>query len=312
MAEFEDQLVFNSISARALKAYFTAKINEMVDELVTRKCPQKKKSQAKKPEVRIPVDLVKSSFVKKFGLCNYGGILISLINSLVENNFFTKDGKLDDTGKKELVLTDVEKRILNTIDKSSPLYIDISDVKVLAARLKRSATQFNFNGHTYHLENDKIEDLINQLVKDESIQLDEKSSIKDSMYVIPDELIDVLKTRLFRSPQVKDNIISRTRLYDYFTRVTKRDESSIYVILKDPRIANILSLETVKMGAFMYTKHSMLTNAISSRVDRYSKKFQESFYEDIAEFVKENERVNVSRVVECLTVPNITISSNAE
>ncbi|WAB04255.1 Telomere-binding protein I1, partial [Monkeypox virus] len=71
-------------------------------------------------------------------------------------------------------------------------------------------------------------------------------------------------------------------------------------------------LETVKMGAFMYTKHSMLTNAISSRVDRYSKKFQESFYEDIAEFVKENERVNVSRVVECLTVPNITISSNTE
>ncbi|AST09463.1 DNA-binding core protein [NY_014 poxvirus] len=310
MAEFDDQLVFNSISARALKAYFTSKINEMVDELVTRKCPQKKKSQSKKPETRIPVDLVKSSFVKRFGLSNYGGILISLINSLVENNFFTKDGKLDDIGKKELVLTDIEKKILNVVDKSSPLYIDIGDVKVLSSRLKKSATEFEFRGNTYHLENDKIEDLINQLVKDEAIQLDEKSSIKDSMYIIPDELIDILKTRLFRSPQIKENMISRTRLYDYFTRVTKKDESSIYVILKDPRIAEIMSLETVTMGAFMYTKHSMLTNAISSRVDRYSKKFQESFYDEIAEFVKENERVNVSRVVECLTVPNITLASN--
>lgn len=124
------------------------------------------------------------------------------------------------------------------------------------------------------------------MVKDESIQLDEKSSIKDSMYVIPDELIDVLKTRLFRSPQVKDNIISRTRLYDYFTRVTKRDESSIYVILKDPRIASILSLETVKMGAFMYTKHSMLTNAISSRVDRYSKSFKNLFTKILQNLLK--------------------------
>ncbi|AEN03638.1 DNA-binding core protein [Yokapox virus] len=312
MAEFDNQLVFNSISARALKAYFTSKINEMVDELVTRKCPQKKKSQSKKPETRIPVDLVKSSFVKRFGLSNYGGILISLINSLVENNFFTKDGKLDETGKKELILTDIEKKILNMIDKSSPLYIDISDVKVLSSRLKRIATKFSFRGNTYHLENDKIEELMNQLVKDEAIQLDEKISIKDSMYIIPDELIDIFKTRLFRSPQVKDNIISRTRLYDYFTRVTKKDDSSIYVVLKDPVIADILSLETVRVGSFIYTKHSMLTNAISSRIDRYSKRFQDSFYEEIAEFIKDNERVNVSRVVECLTVPNITLASNTE
>ncbi|AUI80612.1 DNA-binding virion core protein [White-tailed deer poxvirus] len=313
MAENDDQLVLNSISARALKAYFTSKINDMVDELVARKYPQKKKSQTKKLESKIPIDLIKKDFVKKFKLDNYNnGVLTVLINSLVENNYFSKDGKLNDDAKNDLVLTDIEKKILEKIPKCSPLYIDISDVKILSMRLKNSANTFTFNNNSYSLEVDKIEDLINQLAKNNDIILDERFSVKDSVYYIPNELLEVFKTRLFRCPQVKDNTISRTRLYDYFTRVTKYEDPKIYVILKDIKIANILGIETVKIGSFIYTKHSMLINSISSHVDRYSKKFQDDFYNSIAEFVKDNEKVNVSKVVECLIVPNIIMDSNIE
>ncbi|QHR82582.1 DNA binding protein virion core protein [Brazilian porcupinepox virus 1] len=311
MEDNSDQLVLNSISARALKNYFTSKINEMVDELVTKKYPQKKKTQTRRLDNRIPIDLIKKDFVKKFKLDNYhNGVLSVLINSLVENNYFLKDGKLNDVGKNELVLTDIEKKILSIIPRCSPLYIDISDVKTLSSRLKKSAKSFTFNDNYYTLEVDKIEELINQLTKNNDIMLDEKFSIKDSVYIIPDELLDILKNRLFRSPQVKDNTISRTRLYEYFTRVTKNDDSKIYVILKDRRIAEILGIDTVEIESFVYTKHSILVNSISNNVDRYTKKFTESFYSDIAEYVKDNEKVNVSKVVDCLIVPNIIIDIN--
>ncbi|CAC21281.1 43L protein [Yaba-like disease virus] len=311
MAECEEQLVLNNISARALKMYFTSKISDIVDELVMKKHPPKKKSQVKKPETRIPVDLIKEDFVKKFKLENYNnGVLISLVNSLVENNYFTSDGKLTKDAEKELVLTEVEKKILSVIPSSSPLYIDISDVKTLSARLKKSANSFFFKDCIYTLEPEKIEDLINQLSKNKAIILDEKNSVKDSVYLLTDELLDILKTRLFRCPQVKDNFISKTRLYDYFTRVTKHDDFKIYVILKDKRIADLLGIETVKLGSFLYTKHSMLVNSISMHIDRYSKKFQEPFYENIAEFVKDNEKINVSKVIECLVVPSISLDKN--
>ncbi|WAH71005.1 DNA-binding core protein [Eptesipox virus] len=306
----EDQLVLNSISARALKCYFITKFNEMVDELVTKKYPQKKKAQSKRPETRIPIDLIKKEFVKKFSLDQYtDGVLVSLINSLVENNYFTTEGKLNKSACEELVLTETEKRILDKITPCSPLYIDISDVKTLSTRLKTSAKEFEYNNVVYKLQADKIEDLINQLVQNKVIKLDEKCSVKDSVYNIPENLVLLFKTRLFKSPQVKDNAITKTRLYDYFNRVTKPDETKIYVILKDPKIAEVLEVDTVKHGSFLYTKHSMLINAISSNVDRYSKKFQESFYEKIAEFIKDNEKVNVSKVIECLIVPNITLES---
>nr|WGO62672.1 DNA-binding virion core protein [Wadden Sea poxvirus] len=302
----EDQLVLNSINAKALKIYFTSKINDMVDELVTYKYVQKKKIQNKKPESRIPVDLIKKEFVDSFGLTNYNnGVLISLINSLIENNFFLEDGKLGNVDNKELVLTEIEKHILKKIPRYSPLYIDISDVKVLSTRLKKTANSFEFKSYQYQLEIDKIEELINQLIKNEAILLDEKSSTKDSIYIISDELLDIFKNRLFKCPQVKDNTISRTRLYDYFTRITKYEDPRIYIIIKDKKIADILEIDTVKIGSFLYTKHSILVNSISSHIDRYTKRFYEPFYEKIAEFVKDNEKVNVSKVVDLLTVPNI-------
>ncbi|AMB18371.1 M038L [Myxoma virus] len=308
MADTEDQLILNSISARALKNYFTSKINNMVDELVAKKYPQKKKTPVRRLDTRIPIDLIKHEFVKKFKLDTYtNGILSVLINSLVENNYFSKDGKLNDDAQEDLILNDVEKKILLKIPKDSPLYIDIGDVKTLSSRLKTVAKSFTYNEHKYTLENDKIEELINQLVRNGDIVLEEKFSIKDSVYTVPDDLLDVLKSRLFRCPQVKDNMISKMRLYDYFTRVTKHEESKIYVILKDKRIADILSIDTIELGSFIYTKYSMLINAIASNVDRYSKRFQEKFYESISEFVKDNEKINVSKVVECLIVPSITM-----
>ncbi|ADT91075.1 DNA binding protein [Cotia virus SPAn232] len=313
MEDNEDKLVLNSVSARRLKVYFTSRINQMVDELVAKKYPQKKKLQTRRLDNRIPIDLIKKDFVKRFKLENYNnGVLSVLINSLVENTYFSKDGKLNECGKKELVFTETEKEILSIIDIESPLYIDIGDVKTLASRLKTSASSFTYNGTTYTIEADKIEDLINQLTKNNDITLDEKSSIKDNVYIIPDELIDILKNRLFRSPQVKDNTISRIRLYDYFTRVSKNEHNNIYVIIKDIKIAEILGIETINLGAFTYTKHSILVNAISTNVDRYTKKFTEKFYEKFAEFVKDNDKINVSKVIECLIVPNIVIGTHTE
>ncbi len=308
-----DGLVLNNISARALKTYFMAKIGEMVDELVTKKYPQKKKLQYKRPDTRIPVDLIKKEFVDRFNLSNYeNGVSVSLINSLVENNYFGTDGKLDLEETEELVITEIEKRILENLDKSSPLYIDVGDVKTLSSRLKTSANCFNYKDKCYRVKSDKIEDLINQLLEDGVIYLDEKSSIKDSVYSVPEDFLDILKIRLFRCPQAKDGYISRIRLFDYFNRVTKQDTCSIYVILKDKKIAEALGIETVNVGNFIYTKHSVLVNSISGNMDRYSKKFQDCFYESIAEFVKDNEKINVSKVVECLTVPHINISDKEE
>ncbi|CCD83219.1 encapsidated DNA-binding protein [Squirrelpox virus] len=307
-SEFNDQLVLNSVSARALKAHLVARISEIVDEMVVRKCPGKKKLQAKRQELRIPVDLIQPEFVKRFGLCGYkNGVLVSLLSSLVENNFFP-DGKLDPSGAEELILTDIERKIISMIPRESPLYIDSGDVKTLTARLRSSASEFEFRGETYRMTPDKIEDIINQMLVTDAIRVDEKSSSKDSVYVLDDELLDVLKSRLFRCPQVKDNCISRTRLYDYFSRVTKPDESRIYVILRDPCIARALGVESVTVGEFTYTKYTMLVNALSAHVDRYSKRFSDGFYESISEFVKDNEKVNISRVVEYLTVPNVTLS----
>ncbi|QHG62603.1 DNA-binding core protein [Cetacean poxvirus 1] len=307
-----DQLVFNSINARALKTYLTFKINAAIDELVTRKYPHKKKTQTTRVENRIPIDLIQPSFVKKFCLEKYSnGVLISLVNSLVENNYFSDNGKLE-TVNNELMLTNTEKKILSKVSKDSSLYIDVSDVKNLSVRLKVCAKSFIYNGVVYNIENNKIEDLINSLIKTDAIYLDEKCSIKDSVYVINSDLLSIFKTRLFRCPQVKDNTITRSRLYDYFIRVIKQENPCIYVIIKDKRIADALCIETVEIGKFLYTKHSILFNAISSNIDRYTKRFNEQFYECIAEFIKDNEKVNVSRIIEYLTVQNVTIDEKPE
>ncbi|QGN68045.1 DNA-binding core protein [Equine molluscum contagiosum-like virus] len=307
-----EQLVLNSISAKALKAYLTQRICEIVDELVAKKATPKKKLQAKKPEMRIPVDLLKAEFVARFGLQGYtDGVLASLVVSLVENNYF-EGGKLKPGEHPELVILDIEREILARVPPCSALNIDISDVKTLASRLRSSAHCFEFGGHTYYLEKDKTEDLINQLIRRSAIALDTKNSIKDSFYTISDELLEVFKSRLFRCPQVKDNTISRTRLYDYLTRMTKPDESRIYVILRDTRIAELLEIETVFVEPFVYTKHSLLVNAVAQHVDKYSKRFSESFYEGIAEYVRDNEKINVSKVVDSLTVSTVKLESLAE
>ncbi|QRY18920.1 ORF-50 [Teiidae poxvirus 1] len=307
-----DQLVLNSISAKALKAFLLSKISEAVDELATKKNIPKKKTQSKKPENRIPVDLINKCFVNKFGLENYKcGVLNSLICSLVENNYF-ENGKLRRDNYNELVLLDIEKEILSRLDRQSNLNIDVLDVKVLANRLRVSADKFEFKGHTYYLEKNKTEDIINQLIKNCAISMDMKNTIKDTFYVISDELLEVFKNRLFKCPQVKDNIISRPRLYEYLMKATKPDESKIYVILKDEKIANILNIETILVGRFLYTKHSLLVSAISANIDRYSKRFNDQFYNSISEYVKDNEKINLSKVVDYLTVTTVKLENNIE
>ncbi|ANS71132.1 DNA-binding core protein [Pteropox virus] len=309
MSDCEDKLVLNSISARTLKAYLTSKINDIVDELVTRRPLAKKKQQTKRTEFRIPTDLINEKFVKRFKLCQYkSGVLTSLINSLVENNYFMPDGKLNLEIAKELVLTDIEVKILNSIAPSSSLYIDTSDVRVLAGRLKKPATEICFNDFTYKIDHERIEELINQMAIDGTIILDDVCSVKDSVYIISKELISVIKSRMFKAPQVKDGCITKTRLYDFFNKVTKQEDPKIYVILRDPCIATILNIDIVKVGEFYYTKHNILVNAISSNVDRCMKKFEPEFYEKLAPFVKDNEKVNVSRVVECLTIQSVNVS----
>ncbi|AWU47088.1 DNA-binding core protein [Sea otter poxvirus] len=309
MADCDDKLVLNSISARILKTYLSNRISEIIDELVIRRPLAKKKSQLKRNEPRIPIDLINPQFVRKFKLCNYkSGILTSLITSLVENNYFTSSGKLDINNSAELVLTDIERKILDSICVSSSLYIDTSDVRVLSNRLKTPANIIEFNGHVYNIDNEHIEELINQMVEDDTIKIDDVCSVKDSVLIISDELLDVLRFRLFRAPQVKEGCITKTRLYDYFNRATKLDDQKIYVILKDQCIADRLCIETIKIGNFHYTKYSILANIISSNVDRCMKKFEDEFYEKIAEFVKENEKINVSRVIESLTIQSVTIS----
>ncbi|QGM48748.1 MPPV-124 DNA-binding virion protein [Magpiepox virus 2] len=305
-----DQLVLNSISAKALKSYLNTKISEAIDELVAKKNVPKKKTQSKKPENKIPLDLINKDFVSKFGLQDYkGGVLNSLICSLVENNYF-ENGKLKKGSCNELVLLDIEKEILSKIDKDSNLNIDVLDVKVLANRLKVNADRFEFKGHVYHLEQNKTEDIINQLIKNSAISMDMKNTIKDTFYVISEDLLEVFKNRLFKCPQVKDNIISRTRLYEYLMKATKPDESKIYVIIKDKKIADILNIETITLDQFIYTKYSLLISAISNQIDKYSKKFNDQFYESISEYIKDNEKINLSKVVEYLTVSTVKIDNN--
>ncbi|ALA62438.1 DNA-binding virion protein [Turkeypox virus] len=304
-----DQLVLNSISAKALKSYLTTKISEAIDELAAKKNAPKKKTQTKKPENRIPLDLINKNFVEKFGLCSYkDGVLNSLICSLLENNCF-ENGKLRHGPHEELVLLDIEKEILSKIDMQSSLNIDVLDVKVLANRLKINADSFEFKGHVYHLEQNKTEEIMNQLLKNSAICMDMKNTIKDTFYIISDDLLEVFKNRLFKCPQVKDNIISRTRLYEYLSKATKPDDSKIYVILKDAKIAKILNIDTITVDNFIYTKHSLLVSAISSQIDKYSKKFNEQFYTSISEYIKDNEKINLSKVVEYLTISNVKIDN---
>ncbi|ART91524.1 DNA-binding core protein I1L ortholog [Fowlpox virus] len=307
-----DQLVLNSISAKALKSYLTTKIAEAIDELAAKKNSPKKKAQTKKPENRIPLDLINKNFVSKFGLKGYkDGVLNSLICSLVENNYF-ENGKLKRGKHDELVLLDIEKEILARIDENSSLNIDVLDVKVLANRLRTNADRFEFKGHTYYLEQNKTEDIINQLIKNSAISMDMKNTIKDTFYMISDELLDVFKNRLFKCPQVKDNIISRARLYEYFIKATKPDDSKIYVILKDDNIAKILNIETIVIDHFIYTKHSLLVSSISNQIDKYSKKFNDQFYSSISEYIKDNEKINLSKVIEYLTISTMKIENTVE
>ncbi|AID46828.1 virion protein [Penguinpox virus] len=307
-----DQLVLNSISAKALKSYLTTKIAEAIDELAAKKNSPKKKTQTKKPENRIPLDLINKNFVSKFGLKGYkDGVLNSLICSLVENNYF-ENGKLKRGKHDELVLLDIEKEILSKIDENSSLNIDVLDVKVLANRLRTNADRFEFKGHTYYLEQNKTEDIINQLIKNSAISMDMKNTIKDTFYMISDDLLDVFKNRLFKCPQVKDNIISRARLYEYFIKATKPDDSKIYVILKDENIAKILNIETIVIDHFIYTKHSLLVSSISNQIDKYSKKFNDQFYSSISEYIKDNEKINLSKVIEYLTISTVKIENTVE
>lgn len=310
--EHFDQLVLNSISAKALKSYLTTKIAEAIDELAAKKNSPKKKTQTKKPENRIPLDLINKNFVSKFGLKGYkDGVLNSLICSLVENNYF-ENGKLKRGKHDELVLLDIEKEILAKIDENSSLNIDVLDVKVLANRLRTNADRFEFKGHTYYLEQNKTEDIINQLIKNSAISMDMKNTIKDTFYMISDDLLDVFKNRLFKCPQVKDNIISRARLYEYFIKATKPDDSKIYVILKDENIAKILNIETIVIDHFIYTKHSLLVSSISNQIDKYSKKFNDQFYSSISEYIKDNEKINLSKVIEYLTISTVKIENTVE
>nr|WIK87433.1 virion protein [Oriental turtle dovepox virus] len=307
-----DQLVLNSISAKALKSYLTTKIAEAIDELAAKKNSPKKKTQTKKPENRIPLDLINKNFVSKFGLKGYkDGVLNSLICSLIENNYF-ENGKLKRGKHDELVLLDIEKEILAKIDENSSLNIDVLDVKVLANRLRTNADRFEFKGHTYYLEQNKTEDIINQLIKNSAISMDMKNTIKDTFYMISDDLLDVFKNRLFKCPQVKDNIISRARLYEYFIKATKPDDSKIYVILKDENIAKILNIETIVIDHFIYTKHSLLVSSISNQIDKYSKKFNDQFYSSISEYIKDNEKINLSKVIDYLTISTVKIENIVE
>lgn len=49
-------------------------------------------------------------------------------------------------------------------------------------------------------------------------------------------------------------------------------------------------------------------SAIAAHVDKYSKQFTDNFYTSIAEYVKENDKINVSKVVDYLTVPTVKMS----
>ncbi|AVD69206.1 ORF087 [Saltwater crocodilepox virus] len=302
-------IILNNINAKLLKTYLMGKVNEAIDELVCKKIISKKKTSQKKYENKIPLDLINRDFVNKFNLSGYkDGILMSLIVSLIENTYF-EHGRLKRSLCQELPLVPYERDILCSIDEDSPLNIDSGDVKTLANRLKLNANSFTYKNITYVLEPNKNEEIINALVKNGAIRFEQKLSVKDSYYSIDEELLRLLKERFFRLPQVKDGVASRLKLYDFFTRIVKNDDTKIYVALKDESVGMMMGVPTVYIAPFHYTKLSILSSTIYENIDKYSKKFIHEFYDKIAEYIKDKdtEKVNVSRVIETLTLPTVKI-----
>ncbi|WOC29281.1 DNA-binding virion protein [Equine parapoxvirus] len=307
----DDRLVFNKVNANALKTFLCARISEIVDELVDRRHSLKKKAAARRVEARIPVDLLHADFVRAFGLGAYAdGVLASLVASIVENNFFSPgDGKLVAGAERVLVLSALETRILALVPRESSLYVDVGDVKALAARLKSPPSHVDFAGRRYDIDANNVDDFINEAMRDGLVVLDEKSSIKDSMYAVDEELLAAMRRRFMRSPQISQGVISRSRLHDYLARALAREEHRIYVALRDPATAAALALETVELGDFTYVKHTALAAALSASIDRCSKRMHEDVYARLAHLVPENARVNVSKLVESLTVPTARLAS---
>ncbi|ASC55606.1 putative DNA-binding virion core protein-like protein [Seal parapoxvirus] len=310
----DDKLVFNKVNANVLKAYLCSRISEIVDEMVDRRHMQKKKSVARRVELRIPVDLLHPKFVRAFSLDSYkDGVLASLVTSIVENNFFSsEDGKLIAGAERVLILTPLETRILNCVPRESSLFIDVSDVKALAGRLKSPPSYICCGGARYDIDARHVDDFINVAIHDGLITLDEKSSLKDSMYCVDEALLSAMRKRFMRSPQISQGLISRSRLHDYLTRAMTREEFKIYVGLKDPCSAEVLGLETVCLGDFTYVKHTALVLALSAHIDRCSKRMHEDVYCRLAHLVPDNARMNVSKLVESLTVPAARVELSAE
>ncbi len=300
----DERLIFNKVNANVLKAYLCSRISDIVDEMVDRRHLQKKKSVARRVEMRIPVDLLHAPFVQEFALGAYrDGVLASLVSSIVENNFFSPDdGKLVDGAERVLILTPLETRILGCVPRESSLYIDVSDVKALANRLKSPPSHIECGGARYDIDARHVDDFINVVANDGLLVLDEKSSIKDSMYVVDEELLCAMRRRFMRSPQISQGLISRSRLHDYLMRSMTREEQKIFVALKDAESADVLGLETVCLGDFVYAKHTALVSALSASLDRCSKRMHDDVYARLAHLVPDNTRMNVSKLVESLTV----------
>ncbi|AKU76519.1 DNA-binding virion protein [Orf virus] len=300
----DERLIFNKVNANVLKAYLCSRISDIVDEMVDRRHLQKKKSVARRVEMRIPVDLLHAPFVQEFALGAYrDGVLASLVSSIVENNFFSPDdGKLVDGAERVLILTPLETRILGCVPRESSLYIDVADVKALANRLKLPPSHIECGGTRYDIDARHVDDFINVVANDGLLVLDEKSSIKDSMYVVDEELLCAMRRRFMRSPQISQGLISRSRLHDYLMRSMTREEQKIFVALKDAESADVLGLETVCLGDFVYAKHTALVSALSASLDRCSKRMHDDVYARLAHLVPDNTRMNVSKLVESLTV----------
>ncbi|AIZ77281.1 putative DNA-binding virion protein [Parapoxvirus red deer/HL953] len=310
----EERLVFNKVNANVLKAYLCARISEIVDEMVDRRHTQKKKAAARRVELRIPVDLLHPEFVRAFSLDAYrDGVLASLVSSIVENNFFSsEDGKLEDGAESVLILTPLETRILSCVPRESSLYVDVADVKALAGRLKNPPTELECGGVRYSLDARHVDDFINTALRDGLIALDEKSSLKDSMYCLDEELLCAMRRRFMRSPQISQGLISRSRLHDYLVRAMTREEHKIYVGLRDPEAAEVLGLETVCLGDFTYVKYTSLVSALSASIDRCSKRMHEDVYARLAHVVPENTRMNVSKLVDALTVQTTRMEASVQ
>ncbi|ADC53931.1 DNA-binding virion core protein [Pseudocowpox virus] len=309
----DERLIFNKVNANVLKAYLCSRISDIVDEMVDRRHLQKKKSVARRVELRIPVDLLHAPFVREFALGAYrDGVLASLVSSIVENNFFSPDdGKLVDGAERVLILTPLETRILGCVSRESSLYVDVSDVKALASRLKSPPSHIECGGRRYDIDARHVDDFINVAANDGLLVLDEKSSIKDSMYAVDEELLTAMRRRFMRSPQIAQGLISRSRLHDYLMRSMTREEQKIFVALKDAESADVLGLETVCLGDFVYVKHTALVAALSASLDRCSKRMHEDVYERLAHLVPDNSRMNVAKLVESLTVQSTRMDLGA-